>query len=86
MAYASVYVPQKLNDLSKQAIKLSDKWKRMVCTNDDRSTFVMAQLEQVRNEIDAEMNRLRSIGYKVAYDTTDCLFYAIKGDVLCQIL
>lgn len=82
----SVLMPQMLNELTKSVIERSEEWKRMVCTNDDRSEFVYAQMEQLRKQIDAEMERLRSSGYKVAFGIDGCVYYAIKGDALCQVL
>lgn len=82
----SICVPKKLNDLAKRVVVLGAQWEHMVCAGDDRAPFVMAQMEQIRNELDNEKAYLRRRGYKVAYDSDDKMFYAIKGDTHCPVL
>jgi hypothetical protein len=81
----AVCMPSKLNDLAKRLIELGSEWEHMACIGNDRAPFVMAQMEQVRTELDNEKEYLRRCGYKVVYDSEDKMFYAINGDIFCPI-
>ncbi len=81
-----VCCPQKLNELSKLACDTAEQWKRMLCTNDSRSTLTYEKLEQIRAQIESEIKYLHDSGYVTAYSSDTLTWYAIDADEHCPLV